>query len=158
MGNPIQQAPGTTLNSTPAAAAPAAAAPTGNIAQQMYQMTPGQLQAVQALMGKGDIPAMYFQPGEPGYAQLDPSNFGTPSPTAAAAPATPAGQPSMQSATSLLANPGKVTTPGATAPQANIGGQPSVLQQFLANQRGGTGAGNYSNQGFFNTLNALRGR
>jgi hypothetical protein len=42
-------------------------------------------------------------------------------------------------------------------PQSTVGSQPSVLQQFLANQRGGTGAANYSNQGFFDTLNNLSG-
>ena len=61
-----------------------------------------------------------------------------------------------------LSNPGKVTTPGAqmlpgtspTGPQS----QPSVLAQFLQQHPGGgtTGAGGYSNQGFFNTLNALK--
>jgi hypothetical protein len=48
-----------------------------------------------------------------------------------------------------------VTTPGATVPESSVGSQPSVLQQFLANKQGGTGAGNYSNAGFFDTLNAL---
>ena len=61
-----------------------------------------------------------------------------------------------------LSNPGKVTTPGAqmlpgtspTGPQS----QPSVLAQFLQQHPGGgtTGAGGYSNQSFFNTLNALK--
>ena len=61
-----------------------------------------------------------------------------------------------------LSNPGKVNTPGAqmlpgtspTGPQS----QPSVLAQFLAQHPGGgtTGAGGYSNQPFFATLNALK--
>lgn len=51
-----------------------------------------------------------------------------------------------------LANPGKVTTPGATVPQSNPLGQPSVLNSFLANNPGGQ----VGNQGFFNTLNKLR--
>jgi hypothetical protein len=63
------------------------------------------------------------------------------------------GTQGLDSALSLLANPGHVTTPGAqpAGPQG-----PSVLQSFLANNQGGTGAGNYSNAGFFNTLNALK--
>ena len=51
-----------------------------------------------------------------------------------------------------LANPGKVTTQGATTPQSNPLGQPSVLNSFLANNPGGQ----VGNQGFFNTLNKLR--
>ena len=58
-----------------------------------------------------------------------------------------------------LSNPGKVTTPGANVPQATPLGTPSVLNSFLAAHPGGGGgpaAGNYSNKGFFDTLNQLR--
>jgi hypothetical protein len=57
-----------------------------------------------------------------------------------------------------LSNPGKVTTPGATVPQAQPLGSPSVLNAFLAANPGGggAGAGNYNNSGFFDTLNKLR--
>ena len=58
-----------------------------------------------------------------------------------------------------LSNPGKVTTPGATVPQAAPLGQPSVLNSFLAAHPGGGGgpaAGNYTNKPFFDTLNQLR--
>jgi hypothetical protein len=56
-----------------------------------------------------------------------------------------------------LSNPGKVTTPGATVPQANLpSNQSGVLQNFLANwQQGGgntKGAGNYDNAGFYRAL------
>lgn len=56
-----------------------------------------------------------------------------------------------------LANPGHVTTPGATVPQsAPPSNQSGVLQQFLANwNKGGgqtKGAGNYDNSGFFKAL------
>lgn len=58
-----------------------------------------------------------------------------------------------------LANPGKVTTPGAQIyPGAAPTGapQPSVLDKFLANNQASTGAGGYTNQPFFATLNALK--
>ena len=57
-----------------------------------------------------------------------------------------------------LSNPGKVTTPGATVPQAQPLGTPSVLDSFMAAHPGGGGpaAGNYSNKGFFDTLQNLR--
>ena len=58
-----------------------------------------------------------------------------------------------------LSNPGKVTTPGATVPQAQPLGTPSVLDSFMAAHPGGGGgpaAGNYSNAGFFDTLRNLR--
>jgi hypothetical protein len=74
---------------------------------------------------------------------------------AAAAPqaAKPAG-PDMNAAyLAALSNPGHVTTPGATVPQAPTpSGQSGVLQQFLANWKPTTGAGNYNNQGFYNAL------
>jgi hypothetical protein len=69
------------------------------------------------------------------------------------------GAGSLNDALALLSNPGKVTTPGATVPEAPSLGQqtPSVLQSFLASRGGGTGAGNYTNAPFFATLNALKG-
>ena len=57
----------------------------------------------------------------------------------------------------MLSNPGKVETPGAKVPITQpVSNQPSVLDAFLKGQSGGTGAGNYSNEGFFTTLNRLR--
>ena len=57
-----------------------------------------------------------------------------------------------------LSSPGKVTTPGASVPQAQPLGTPSVMDSFMAAHPGGGGAGasNYSNTGFFDTLNKLR--
>ena len=59
-----------------------------------------------------------------------------------------------------LANPGKVTTPGATVAQsAPPSNQSGVLQQFLANWKNQgsptQGAGNYNNSGFFNALKGM---
>jgi hypothetical protein len=157
LGRPIQQAPGTTLNQTqaqPQAAAPAAAP------QQHWGMTSaggqvtggaagGEGAGMSGATGGTNIPAQYgWLPG-PGPGQQ---------PQAPAAPQSPGAAPgSLNTALAALSNPGPVTTPGATVPQSTIGSQPNVLQQFLANQKGGTGAANYSNQGFFNTLNALGG-
>ena len=80
--------------------------------------------------------------------------------TPAAAPA-PTQQPanSYQTALAMLANPGHISTPGANVPASQpITNQPSVLDQFLAGgNQGGTGAGGYSNTGFFDTLNKLKG-
>jgi hypothetical protein len=171
-GRPIQAQPGTTLNTPPAAAAaPATASPTASLASLMQtpagraayaeglagpphqisaggQITGGQAGAQgganQGLQGGMNTPAQYSYGPAPQAA----------APQAAASTGAP-GTQSLDSALALLSNPGHVTTPGAnmnTAPQG-----PSVLQSFLANNQGGTGAGNYSNQSFFNTLNALRG-
>ena len=53
---------------------------------------------------------------------------------------------------------GKMITPGATVPQSQPLGTPSVMDSFMAAHPGGggTGAGNYNNTGFFDTLNKLR--
>jgi hypothetical protein len=60
----------------------------------------------------------------------------------------------------LLANPGKVTTPGAQIlPGTSMTGpiQSNVLQNFLANNpQGKTGAGGYTNAPFFSTLQGLK--
>ena len=55
-----------------------------------------------------------------------------------------------------LANPGPVTTPGAAIPASQPVGSPSVMDSFLAANKGGGAAGGYSNHGFFDTLNKLR--
>jgi hypothetical protein len=82
-----------------------------------------------------------------------------------AAPPPQGGTPanSYQDALTRLSNPGHVDTPGANVPASQpITNQPSVLDQFLANRNSGGapsggGAGGYSNTGFFDTLNRLKG-
>ena len=160
MGNPIQptaSTPGMTINTPSPAqqsggqaglqpsdlAGPSALNPSGNQAFGMANW--GGMMAPQQIPGSQVSGGMQPLTGS--------------SPTANAAPAAPQQQDnSYQRALSLLSNPGKVTTPGATVPESQpITNQPSVLDQFLSNAKGGTGAGNYSNQGFFDTLNKLRG-
>ena len=75
---------------------------------------------------------------------------------APAAPAAPAG-PDMNAAyLAALANPGKVTTPGATVAQsAPPSSQSGVLQQFLANWKPGANPAGTYNPNLF--PDALRG-
>ena len=78
-----------------------------------------------------------------------------PQPQAAAA----APPNNWQSTLSMLANPGHVTTPGATVPQAqsSTGVQPGVLQNFLANwQPQQSGAGSGFTQNFNSILRGLQ--
>lgn len=78
---------------------------------------------------------------------------------------TPPSPPDLRQAyLNALANPGPANVYGAAPPQpgqAPTGApqQPSVIQSFLAAHPGGgqTGAGGYSNTGFFNTLKQLQG-
>ena len=167
MGNPIQQAPGMTLNSAPTAAPAAAAANPQQWAlnnNMLNDMGRNLAMGQRGGMGLGDIVDQRAQ-NNAAYGMQQP--YGGPvlqssGPNAAQPPAGggqgAAGGGSLDSALALLSNPGAVTTPGATVPQSQIGAGPSVLQQFLANRQGGTGAGNYSNTGFFDTLNRLRGQ
>jgi hypothetical protein len=202
LGRPIQQAQGTTLNSTPAApqqaAAPsspfanvnipqgqntAVAEPRGGLNTADWNaLTPQQRGAAMGPLlmyqqGNAMMPSDSFVASGSNPSGSNPTrdtalafmnnagmNWNQMVGGGQAAPSAPQiapggfGAGTTQNAASLLSNPGPVVTPGATVPQSTVGSQPSVLQQFLANQKGGTGAGNYSNQGFFNTLNALRGR
>jgi hypothetical protein len=150
LGKPIQQPPGMTLNQTPQQpqAAPQASTPQpGVIPFQLATTSEGMPQG-QTNLGRGVIGTSWQGPGG-GMAQQAPQ-----------APQQAASSPvnSYQNALQLLSNPGHVTTPGANvAASQPITQQPSVLDQFLATQHGGTGAGGYSNQGFFATLNKLKG-
>ena len=138
-GNPIQPPPGTTLNSVPAAMQQQASSPSMSV--------PGNFSDLAGLIPGTQVPL----------SQLASYMGSQPAATAAPAASAP-GQTDLNSALSLLANPGHVTTPGANVPQSpSLANQPSALNAFLANQSGGgTGAGGYSNKGFFDTLNALK--
>ena len=172
MGNPIAQPPGMTLNSTQASAqasAPAAAN-SPDLSHGIYSMYGGGSAGLP--MGQG-VPLSQFGGGgygsqnmndAAGLASLmgfDPSQLnGFQGQKQQAAPQQAAAPPdnSYQSALDMLSNPGKIVTPGANVPATKpVTDQPSVLDQFLAGQHGGQGAGGYSNQGFFDTLNRLKG-
>lgn len=165
MGRPIA---GTTLNTPPPAAAtppPSGATdystsnpayanwlkghPPGSVMGGGGQVTGGQAGA-QGGANQGLQGGMNVQP------TMMPGLYGQ-SQSAPAAPATSSQAPGTMDflqARAMLANPGPVATPGANGPSPVQ--QPNVLANFLANNQGGRGAGNYSNQGFFNTLNALK--
>ena len=162
LGQPIATPPGMTLNSSPAAAPQAPAANQGQ-----WAMNNAMLNSMgQAASAGGPSPqmsnvinmraqnnAMYgAQPGPGGSVPTAASFAAQGAPQAAAAPPN-----NWQQTLGMLANPGQVTTPGATVPQAASSAQPDpgVLQSFLANwkpQQSGPGSGFTQN---FNTI--LRG-
>ena len=90
-------------------------------------------------------------------AGISPAGQAAPtSPVASGDPSSLMGGGDINSAWSRLANPGPPPMFGASVPEQSLATQPSVLDSFLATHSGGKGAGNYSNQGFFDTLNQLR--
>ena len=135
-------AAGTTLNSTP------------QQAQIQHATMPDGMPYGQTSLGRGVTGTSWQGPG---------GGAGAPQQAQQSAPAAPTNPIDMRQAyLDALSNPGKVTTPGAqmlpgTSPTGPLS-QPSVLAQFLQQHTGGgtTGGGGYSNQGFFNTLNALK--
>lgn len=151
LGQPIQPPPGMTLNSTPAQpqqAAPAQASgpPIGSPAHAMYQAGYGDWSQLDPMLGRSSLPQSAQQPQQ---AQ----------PAAAAAPQAPN---NWQQTLSMLANPGHVTTPGATVPQAPQGSaqpSPGVLQNFLANwQPAQSGPGSGFTQNFNTILRGLQAK
>jgi hypothetical protein len=164
MGNPIQKPPGMTLNSTPQQAAPAAAAPASG-----QGFSPQQAGAILQATGNWGLSPQGPSGRGPVNNQAALDSMTTlmrgyqPQQQApqAAAPAAAAGQPSYDQVLSLLANPGKVTTPGATVPQAAASGQPGpgVLQNFLANwQPAASGPGSGFTQNFNTILRGLQAK
>jgi hypothetical protein len=153
-GQAIQPPPGMTLNQTPAqppAAAPAAQTgpPLGSPASGLYQQGYGDWSQLDPLLGRSSLPQAAQQQAQPAAA----------APAASSAAAAPN---NWQQTLSMLANPGKVTTPGATVPAApSSGGQPTpgVLQNFLANwQPASSGAGSGFTQNFNTILRGLQSK
>ena len=182
LGRPLQTPPGMTLNQTPAQPqAPAnsqqamarnlygsgmAAMPSDSFTASSNNPSGANPAAASALGQMNAGMAGGFDPNQqPGGAAMNPyraQQLGLTAPGGAApggaAPVSTPAVNSYQNALQMLSNPGKVTTPGATVPQSQpITNQPSVLNQFLAAGQGGAGAGGYSNQAFFDTLNKLKG-
>jgi hypothetical protein len=169
MGQPIAAPQGMTLNSTPAQPqAPAAAAGWGASAPGASQINPSGNAALLAA-NWGGFPASGINTSTPGgYLQAlmaNPVNQGLNGSQAAAGGATAGAGASApnnwQQTLSMLANPGKVTTPGATVPQAAPGSSqpsPGVLQNFLANWKpASSGAGSGFTQNFNTILRGLQG-
>ncbi len=171
-GNPIQSfldaqaqnaaAPGTTLNTPPPAATPSNnGAFSPDQAARILQGT-GQWGINSSGGGGGAGGGVNNQAALDAQASMSAGyRPQATQPAATAAPAAGAGGGPVdmrQAYLTALSNPGKVTTPGANVPQAAPLGTPSVLNSFLAAHPGGggAGAGNYSNKGFFDTLNQLR--
>jgi hypothetical protein len=171
LGQPIAVPQGMTLNNTPAQPqAPAAAAPPP--VHGAGGLLPGQWDGPDGLpAGTPTAPIRLATTSEgmpPGETSLgrgviggsyQPNGFMAPQQQQPQAPmaAPPAGN-NWQTSLAMLANPGQVTTPGATVPQAPQGSaqpSPGVLQNFLANwqpAQSGPGSGFAQN---FNTI--LRG-
>lgn len=167
MGNPIQSftnwqnanPPGTTLNSTPAQTQPAQGGITwqGNKAYNASGQPASESEIMQNATQQVGFEPVYGSVGRMSGQIIGDVRV----PQAAPQQAAPQQQQSSgapnnwQAALDALSNPGKVTTPGAQSGTGSLG--PSVLDNFLASTRGGQGAGNYSNQAFFDTLNRLKG-
>ena len=155
LGQPIAPPQGMTLNQTPQQPqAPAAQGSSPMLYGPASFPSPGSGLTPQ----RGNVPMPGGQyMSQQGYQVLYGGGQGQPG--AAAAPAQSAAAPNnWQQTLSMLANPGHVTTPGATVPQAPPGSSqpsPGVLQNFLANwqpAQSGPGSGFTQN---FNTI--LRG-
>ena len=133
---PAAPAQGTTLNSAP---------------QQYDKPTINEGGILPSGQNYGTSSPTYI-PASLNYSQSQPQA----APQQAPAPQNPIDM--RQAYLTALSNPGKVTDPGATVPQAQPLGSPSVMNAFLAANPsgGGSGAGGYNNTGFFNTLNKLR--
>jgi hypothetical protein len=175
-GQAIQPPPGMTLNSTPAQpqAAPAAAGPaTGSPAAAMAQAGYGNWSQLDPLLGHSSLPQAQGIVGSSnttdqgtGFGQSSTPIYGPmqqqPQQQAAPQAAAPSAPNNWQQTLAMLANPGKVTTPGATVPAAPAsGGQPTpgVLQNFLANwQPASSGAGSGFTQNFNTILRGLQSK
>jgi hypothetical protein len=166
--NPAAPAQGTTLNSVGAGLEPAGspARAMQNAGYGDWAMLDPTLAASRqgAMGGEGSVAATS------GWNPVNPMSKTGVAPGAAGATGTASGAGGTASGAGgtnpvdmrqayldALANPGHVTTPGAAIPASQPVGSPSVLDAFLSQNKGSSGgAGGYSNEGFFNTLNKLR--
>lgn len=159
LGQPIQQPPGMTLNQTPQQPQAPALAQQSQIPEFLPTGAGGSSGVNPQNIGSGGANPGNTLSGyqvNPAYAIQQMQQQYAPQQAApqAAAPAAPN---NWQDTLSMLANPGHVTTPGATVPQAQsaTGVQPGVLQSFMQNWKpaqSGAGSGFAQN---FNTI--LRG-
>jgi hypothetical protein len=175
-GQAIQPPPGMTLNSTPAQPQQAAGAPAGGLTAadfaQGSAMNPSGNMAL-AAANWGGFPASGVNTSTPGgYMQammanpvnqaLNGGQAGAAGAAGAAGGGAAAPANNWQQTLAMLANPGHVTTPGATVPAApSTGGQPTpgVLQNFLANwQPASSGAGSGFTQNFNTILRGLQSK
>jgi hypothetical protein len=166
--NPSGQSQGTTLNSTPQQFA--------DLQEQVNMNTINAANATQTNntgtfgnvnTGIANYPgavdaiiadSKYRSDANQAYAAGQPIGMPQAQPSSSSQGQPPSPPDLRQAYLNALANPGKVTTPGATVAASQPLGQPSVMDAFLAKNSGGggQGAGNYNNSGFFNTLNQLQ--
>jgi hypothetical protein len=167
MGNPIQAPQGMTLNSSPAAAP---AAPQASASPNQWAINNALINSMANNLRTGNIDGG-GRGAYTGYAN-DP-NLGNvlaarrangPNPGQATQPAAPAassggGGPNLDynSVLSLLANPGKVTTPGATVPAtASAQPGPGSVGAFLQNWRpAASGPGSSFQNNFYQALKGM---
>ena len=145
-------APGTTLNSTPDASSA--------FLQQALGMTPSQQnmggltsnQMLALAMGP-QMAKVVNTPGMQSALGVNQAQAPMQQQGGAGAPAN-----NWNAAITALANPGQQAVYGANIPQAQpAAARPNVLDSFLANQSGKTGAaGAYNNQPFFSNLQQTR--
>jgi hypothetical protein len=164
--NPAQMAAPVTLNSNAGLEAK------GSGARAMQDAGYGDWAMLDPTMAQSSIPGQTGGPGSVGYQEANYDKTGPQMMTLGANGLTPAagsGQAQQtqqnpydmgQAYLQALQNPGHVATQGATVAQAAPpSNQSGVLQQFLQNwQNQGSptqGAGNYNNQGFFNSLKGM---
>ena len=155
MGNPIKPPPGMTLNSSPAAPPPPApAAPPQQQYGRIWEGTgTGGAAGGQNAMGSGGPTAGQ---NVSGYGPIGPAPQQA-APQAAPQAAAPTAPNNWQNTMAMLANPGKVNTPGATVPAtASAQPGPGSLQAFLANWKPAqSGVGSGFQQGFAGALKGM---
>ena len=164
--NSQQQTPGTTLNSPPQGLASVQNNPNPGTPQNLsdimsnygqgdpYGAQGSQMAGLNALMGGVGGPGRY---GDQYMNQVGANYQQSMQPRQQAAPAAPTPPNNWQAMLTGLANPGKVTTPGATVPaSASAQPGPANLQSFLANWKPAqSGPGSGFQQNFATALKGM---